>query len=196
MFKWRHEQRTNVERTVDELESSFVGELGRPHYWPRGTKSSFTSKVSVLSPGAYFHCFTASVAASTRIGLPPTGVMVFTFPFGVTTTVNLTTPPISWDLRYSGYFGVTRVTSLRGAGSSARTRGAKIATVSAKPRIRNARAELLSKGDDFHQILVVKAHAPIQTIWLTLAKGGNHRNVTKVMNAWGCQLRADPKDTY
>src|SRR6476661_4817450 len=133
-------------------------------YW-RGTKSSFTSKVSVLSAGAYFHCFTASVAASTRIGLPPTGVTAFTFPAGVTTIDNLTTPPISWVLRYSGYFGATRVTSFRGAGSSARTRGARIATLTAKQKIRNARAQLRSKEDEFHEILVVKAHAPIQTIW-------------------------------
>ena len=59
------------------------------------------------SAGTYFHCLTASVAASTRIGFPPIGEIFPTEPFGLIEIDSRTTPPIAFCFNSRGYLGAT-----------------------------------------------------------------------------------------
>src|ERR1700693_830683 len=60
----------------------------------KGLKSRETAVVVELSADMYFHFFTAAMADSARIGLPPRTRALSTLPFELMVTSNRTVPPI------------------------------------------------------------------------------------------------------
>src|SRR5579864_9229975 len=74
-----------------------------------------TCTISVVSdgPDSNFHLFTASVAASTSTGFPPSTRVDLTVPFGLTTASIFTVPCRRILLASSGYTGATRAVTFR-----------------------------------------------------------------------------------
>lgn len=68
------------------------------------------------SAGTYFHCLTAKVAASTRMGFPPRGEILATEPLGLIEIDKRNDSANRILLQFAGYLGATLYTSLRRPG--------------------------------------------------------------------------------
>src|ERR1700739_250764 len=78
-----------------------------------GSNPTEISMLSSFSAPTNTHCFTAFTAQSERIGFPPNTCTSFTDPFGFTSTLNFTVPPIPLRFSTEGYCAATDFNTFR-----------------------------------------------------------------------------------